>query len=752
MTFSSQTITRNYGAFPATSNEDEGSSAMSASGPRETTRERHDLTESITEEDPSEDDDEVDFARTNKPNSGFRGEHTPDKEEGEIEDMGASVEDGAARGPASADDDGKGNKSKKSIKESAKVGSPEKNGSTMSHVFNFVTKPVNVMRNLTKAFSPAPNGTRAAINETYRGRPLSGEGRSSSSPPLPQREPRDRGSRPGMRMATRYDLSSPGRVGGHESPDTSGPTTEPFSWDKEMQTNVQNRGGGDGGASCLPDSPENPSQVKFKENDVPIDTDAIIDKLISDLPHNHILADKIANLLSNKQSESGQTNLKPYSSVVKGKNSDKHTLDKHKRDKGVHHDSKTDNVSFQKRRREQDIPMPPAAESLWRLARSSRQLASKGNERADWITSITHDGIITPWAKGETDLPLFVKATTPLLSRISEIRRDSALMIQELVATALYEKAESDGRDAARMLKTLEEMLDDKEGCSFNQAEDKMNRLVDKELNELIAQLNKRTNFLRENQTPLPDYATSQTIFRDTKKPALKSFQQEGGKQGTKGPKGDKGNRADPTQQRDQGESKTQGKRRYKGNEKEEEGGDTPTSSPNDGSNVENTPPRDGKGGSKNKQNNKKKGRGFSNPQTTLDNEESGRDGDLQTVPAKRARSSNERYPPRDRGQTNRGRYNRPWGHQGNRAQTLENHGEGENQQGYSQGWQDHQQGPSQRGYGRPYRGNRGHQGGRRPRGGRGPYNNNNNQNQNREYSAILTKREWDMINEYRKY
>ena len=36
------------------------------------------------------------------------------------------------------------------------------------------------------------------------------------------------------------------------------------------------------------------------------------------------------------------------------------------------------NVSFQKQRRKQDIPMPPAAESLWRLARSSKMLEDKG--------------------------------------------------------------------------------------------------------------------------------------------------------------------------------------------------------------------------------------------------------------------------------------------------------------------------------------------------------------------------------------
>ena len=46
---------------------------------------------------------------------------------------------------------------------------------------------------------------------------------------------------------------------------------------------------------------------------------------------------------------------------------------------------------------------------------------------------------------------------------------------------ALYAKAESDKKDTNKMLKTLKDMLDDREDCSYEEATDKMDSLVAKE-------------------------------------------------------------------------------------------------------------------------------------------------------------------------------------------------------------------------------------------------------------------------------
>ena len=115
---------------------------------------------------------------------------------------------------------------------------------------------------------------------------------------------------------------------------------------------------------------------------------------------------------------------------------------------------------------------------------------------------------------GETDLPLFVKATTPLIRKIAEVRRDAAFQIQDLVTETLYAKAESDEKDTNKMLKTLKDMLDGREDCSYEEATDKMDSLVAKEQQELVDQLNKRVDFLKDHQTPLLDFATSKTRFK----------------------------------------------------------------------------------------------------------------------------------------------------------------------------------------------------------------------------------------------
>ena len=53
------------------------------------------------------------------------------------------------------------------------------------------------------------------------------------------------------------------------------------------------------------------------------------------------------------------------------------------------------------------------------------------------------------------------------MKKISQIRHDAALQIQDEVAEALLAKAASDEKDADKMMKTLREMLEEAEGCSF---------------------------------------------------------------------------------------------------------------------------------------------------------------------------------------------------------------------------------------------------------------------------------------------
>ena len=264
-----------------------------------------------------------------------------------------------------------------------------------------------------------------------------------------------------------------------------------------------------------------------------------------------------------------------------------------------------------------------------------------------------------------------------------------------------------------------------------------MDRLVDKELSELITQLNKRTDFLKQNKYPLIDFATSQTIYRNTHNPTLKTFTQMGekGKPGTKG-------ESQGGQKRDQGNGKQTNEKpkntpRYGAKQGKGEG-------PNNQGNSDPSTESPKSGGNKGKKNDKKpKTQGFPNPQGPLNNEESGVDGDWQQVNHKRGRPQGGDRPPRSKRQRNNyGNQNRGWDqYQNQENQPWERNYSNQGYyppQGTPQTW---------RGRGRgQYRGGR-------DRGfhNRRAFNQRRGWGEPQDQGIILSKREMDLIWEYRK-
>ena len=265
-----------------------------------------------------------------------------------------------------------------------------------------------------------------------------------------------------------------------------------------------------------------------------------------------------------------------------------------------------------------------------------------------------------------------------------------------------------------------------------------MDILVKKDLPELVDQLNKRTDFLKNNQYPLLDFSTSQMVFRGTYKPSLKSF----GRQG-KNPGGDPN-----TKGKRKGEEK--GKREVKESSRDRthrgRKGDNPpnpktTEAENSGAEDQRVPK--GNKGKNKKMNNK--GKSFQNPQNPPSNEGSEGDGCWQ-VSQKRGRSQNRDQTPTNKSSKNQfqgARYgnHQEWAHQGPSTQAWAP-SQGQmfgNPQGLPQMWTNQGQGPfpAHRGRGR-FQG--------RGRGGRGSYHDGN-----QTQGIILSKREMGLIQELRK-
>ena len=748
----SDTISRNYGGSSARPHaRGEGAAIMADPNVG-------DFIPDVLDENPDKkgvesSDEEVDFltSKTDKTRSRDGMSQTSDQEDGEISDDRADERDPDPNtGAARSRNHQKPTETHKDRKQTPKVGTFIKTDTNLSHVFNFVSKPVAAIRNLTKTLSPAPRSVRGEINVTYGSRHLAeSEGNNHPhSPPKPQRAPRN-AQRVGS-PATSLTIEEKEGSLSHTKETTLSMVNMAddikIDWGEEdpSSNGLSDKTDKREGAANFIASPLNPSQVTYKDSRDTFDTDTIIDKLISDLPNNPTLAGKISALLTNKgQSDSGQKQ-RSYSSVTKLgiQNTNTQLGDTGPRPNNMlkeTHENKNNNntanfVSFQDKSRKQDVPMPPAAESLWRLARSSKLLSTKGNERGNWISYLTNEKILTPWAKGEADLPLFVKATTPLMAKIAQVRQDAAFLIQEEVAKALYNKADSDEKDTTKMLKTLREMLEDREECSYDRAVEKMDSLVDKELNELIDQLNKRTDFLENNQTPLQSFATSHTVFKGNNN-------EPHGQSGTPGPSSNNGTNPRGTSGKVPDKGKNEGSQGDKGDPPKKEGGQS----------ADNTQgPNGKKRKNKNKGNNNTKG--FPNPQTHPNNNESEGEGSWQDVSYKRGPPQGEGYSQnkRPRGNVQRGsNNNRGWNRQGPNNQ---------NWGGYRDNHENNF--PQQQNSTRSWRGR-----GRGPRrGGPGPHSHQNrnrgdqnNQNkgwdapQNQYQGPILSDRELELIREYRK-
>ena len=65
----------------------------------------------------------------------------------------------------------------------------------------------------------------------------------------------------------------------------------------------------------------------------------------------------------------------------------------------------------------------------------------------DFIADLDEEQILEKWATGEEDLPLYAKASRPLMEMIGKVRFKAGVKIQRLVHLALEEKAGFDNDD-----------------------------------------------------------------------------------------------------------------------------------------------------------------------------------------------------------------------------------------------------------------------------------------------------------------
>ena len=166
-------------------------------------------------------------------------------------------------------------------------------------------------------------------------------------------------------------------------------------------------------------------------------------------------------------------------------------------------------VTFQATR----LDMPPAAESLWRQARSSLVLAGKAKARSDWLHQLNSRGILTQWGTAEIPLPLYARTDDRLTSQIAKIRKEAAIQVQLVVANELDRKATANDKDSITILRTVETLLQDSNTCTFDAAKQKLASVVGKENAVLIKQLEKQTDFLKDHQRPDPDFTLGLLTF-----------------------------------------------------------------------------------------------------------------------------------------------------------------------------------------------------------------------------------------------
>ena len=160
---------------------------------------------------------------------------------------------------------------------------------------------------------------------------------------------------------------------------------------------------------------------------------------------------------------------------------------------------------------QRNLDMNQTTESLWRLARSSRLLAERGHVRMGFLADIDKAGHLERWSTGEEELPVYARSSRLLLEMIGKVKYESAVKIQRLVYMALEEKAASDEEDCQRILRTIQGMLSNGQGCTFEEAEEKLNGLVAKDKAELVQQMQKRARLLSGEQHTMVELALGRT-------------------------------------------------------------------------------------------------------------------------------------------------------------------------------------------------------------------------------------------------